>query len=122
MYFVETGLGELSERRQQRPPPRRQPPEPQQRAPAGPPLPPEIQRFLDRVKRSPHDYEAVLLSSILDDRPWYSDHLIGLRPLIYRATEGATDSHDKALAMEKKVIQALQAIHRHHLGNRDYSR
>jgi hypothetical protein len=124
MYFVETGLGE---RRPQRPPPRRQPPEPQQRVSGGLPLPPEIQRFLDRVKRSPHDYEAVLLISILDDKPWYSDPLIGLRPVIYSATktDNPTESHDRALAMEKKVLQALQAIHTQHLRsprNKDYSR
>jgi len=124
MYFVETSLGQLSERRPQRPPARRQPPEPQQRVPEGPPLPPEIQRFLDRVKRSPHDYEAVLLISILSDRPWYSDHLMGLWPLTYSATrtKDPAESNKKALAMQEKVLQTLRAIHTQHLRNKDYSR
>jgi len=113
MYFVETGLGE---ERQPKPPPRRRPPEPQQKAPGEPQLPPEIQRFLDRVKRSPQHYEAVLLTSILDDRPWYSDHLKGLWPLTYSATrtKDPAESNKKALEMQNKVLQTLQAIPRQH--------
>lgn len=82
-----------------------------------PQLPPEIQKFLDRVKRSPQDYEAVLLSSTLHVEPWRSDLLN--RQLVL-AVE-ATDSPEKAQPILEKILQTLQGIQKKHLRDKQFS-
>ena len=82
-----------------------------------PPLPPKIQNFLDRVKRSPQDYEAVLLISAFHVDPWSSDHLMRLIGETF--TEG-TDPFEAAKAIQEKVLQALEAVCKEHLKNNDF--
>jgi hypothetical protein len=84
-----------------------------------PPLPPEIQRFLDRVKGSPHDYEALLLTSTFHVEPWSSDHL---HRLIGSTYSGSVTTIEEAKAIQERVIEALQNIHQQHLTENDFSK
>ena len=76
------------------------------------PLPPKIQKFLDRVKRSPQDYEALLLTVTFHEEPWSSDQL--MRWIGETFTEG-TDPFEAAKATQGKVLQALLDIYKKHL-------
>ena len=82
-----------------------------------PPLPPEIQRFLDRVKRNPQDYEAVLLAGTLHVEPWRSDLL---RRLLVLAVE-AIDP-EKARPILEQTLQTLEAIQKEHVNDAQFSR
>ncbi len=82
-----------------------------------PPPPPEIQRFLDRVKRNPQDYEAVLLVCTIHVEPWRSDLL---KKLLVIAVE-ATDL-DKSGPILDKVLETLEAIQKEHLNDSQFSR
>lgn len=82
-----------------------------------PPLPPEIQQFLDKVKKNPQDYEAVLLISTLHIRPMTSDPLIK----VFGLTHSATNSIEEAEALQEKVVQALAAIQKKHLTDRRFN-
>ena len=82
-----------------------------------PPLPPEIQQFLDRVKKNPQDYEAVLLISILHIQPFTSDPLAKLLGVTF----SATNSFDEAQALQEKAVQALAALQKKHLTDRRFN-
>ena len=82
-----------------------------------PTLPPKIQNFLDRVKRNPQDYEAVLLISVFHEEPFASDQL---RKLMVASLENnAKDPFEEAKAIQARVLQALREIHTRHLWGRD---
>jgi hypothetical protein len=83
-----------------------------------PPLPPKIQSFLDRVKKSPQDYEAVLLIGAFHVVPWLSDQLT--KVFLASAENDATDPIEEAKAIQGKVLQALEAICKEHLKNVDF--
>lgn len=83
-----------------------------------PPLPPKIQSFLDRVKKSPQDYEAVLLIGAFHVEPWLSDQLT--KVFLASAENDATDPIEEAKAIQGKVLQALEAICKEHLKNVDF--
>jgi hypothetical protein len=72
------------------------------------PLPPEIQSFLNRVKKNPQNYEALLITSSFDNlEPLLSDQLTFL---------SIPSEH------EEKVIQTLQAIYKKHLGDSRFNK
>ena len=85
-----------------------------------PPLPLEIQNFLDRVKKIPQDYEAVLLISIFYEDPFSSDQLI--KVLAASFENDAKDTIEEAKAIQEKVLQALQAICKEHLKDSDFKK
>ncbi len=78
-----------------------------------PPLPPKIQSFLDRVKKGPQDYEAVLLIGAFHVEPWLSDQLT--KVFLASAENDATDPIEEAKAIQRKVLQTLEAICKEHL-------
>ena len=82
-----------------------------------PPLPPEIQNFLDRVKRSPQDYEALLLTATFHVEPWSSDQLS--KPLNLTSVY-APDPFEGLRAIQGKVLEALEAICKEHLKDIDF--
>lgn len=86
-----------------------------------PPLPSEIQQFLDRVKRNPQDYEATLLTSTLHVEPWRSDLL---RKLLAAAIQAAGPGIGPGTAgpILDKTIEALKAIQKKHLNDGQFSR
>ena len=69
-----------------------------------PPLPPKVQSFLDRVKRSPQDYEAVILISILHPEPGESE-LLGTALIDIGET---VSSPEEIKPMMEKVVQELK--------------
>ena len=73
-----------------------------------PPLPPKIQNFLDRVKKNPQDYEAVLLTATFHVEPFPSDQL--RKVLVASMDNDAKDQIEEAKAIQEKVLQALVAI------------
>jgi hypothetical protein len=75
------------------------------------PLPREIQDFLERVKKNPQDYEAVLLTATLHVEPWRSDTLTKL----LGATHSEARSWDEAQEILGKILQTLEDIHKKHL-------
>ena len=83
-----------------------------------PALLPKIQNFLDRVKRSPQDYEAVLLISAFHVEPFSSDQLG--KVLAASLENDAKDPLEEAKAIQEKVLQALEAICKEHLKNIDF--
>ncbi len=83
-----------------------------------PPLPPEIQNFLDRVKRSPQDYEAVLLIVAFHEEPWVSDQLT--KVFLASFENDAKDPFEEAKAIQGKVLETLEAICKEHLKNIDF--
>jgi hypothetical protein len=78
-----------------------------------PPLPPKIQNFLDRVKKNPQDYEAVLLTATFHVEPFPSDQL--RKVLVASMDNDAKDPIEEAKAIQEKVLQALVAICKEHL-------
>ena len=78
-----------------------------------PPLPHKIQNFLDRVKKSPQNYESVLLISAFHLKPFVSDHLV--KVLAASFANDAKDPIEEAKAIQKKVLQALEVIYKKHL-------
>jgi hypothetical protein len=82
-----------------------------------PPLPPEIQQFLDRVKKNPPDYEAVLLTATLHVEPWRSDVLTKM----LGAAHSGAKSFDEAQVILEKILQTLEAIQKKHLTDRRFS-
>ncbi len=82
-----------------------------------PPLPSEVQQFLDRVKRTPQDYEAVLLACTLHVDPWRSDLLKKLLVMAVEAT-----GLDKGQSVLERILQALEAIQKEHLKDGQFSR
>lgn len=82
------------------------------------PLPREIQDFLERVKKNPRDYEAVLLTATLHMEPWRSDLLITQITSVY----SAADSIDEAQPMLEKILQTLEGIQKKHLRDKQFSR
>ena len=84
-----------------------------------PPLPPEIQQFLARVKKNPRDYEAVLLIAALHVEPWSTDHF---RRLIGSTYSGSVTTIEEAKAVQDRVIEALQDIHQQHLTDNDFNK
>lgn len=84
-----------------------------------PPLPNEIQKFLDRVKKSPQDYEAVLLISAFHVEPFLSDQLIKIFGLSHE-TATSKDPIEEAKAVQGKVLLALEAICKEHLKDNDF--
>jgi hypothetical protein len=82
-----------------------------------PPLPREIQDFLERVKKNPQDYEAVLLTATLHMEPWRSDLLSRLLGIAL----SATNSIDEAQPMLEKILQTLEDIQKKHLRNNQFS-
>lgn len=82
-----------------------------------PAFPQEIQRFLDRVKRNPQDYEATLLIAAFHVEPYRSDLL---RRLLVVAME-ATDP-EKAGPILDKVLEELNTIQNEHLKDAQFSR
>jgi hypothetical protein len=85
--------------------------------PLGEPLPTEIQRFLDRVKRNPQDYEAVLLASTLHVEPWRSDLFKRLLVVAMESTDP-----EKARTILEKTLQTLQTIQQEHLSDSQFGR
>src|SRR4029077_10274162 len=83
-----------------------------------PPVPPKIQNFLDRVKSSPQDYEAVLLISAFHVEPFSSDQLG--KVLAASLENDAKDPFEEAKAIQGKVLQAMEAICKEHLKNIDF--
>jgi hypothetical protein len=77
-----------------------------------PPLQPKIQNFLDRVKRNPQDYEALLLTVTFHVEPFPSDQL---RKVLVASMEN--DPIEEAKAIQEKVLQDLVAICKEHLKN-----
>jgi hypothetical protein len=78
-----------------------------------PPLQPKIQNFLDRVKKNPQDYEAVLLTATFHVEPFPSDQL--RKVLVASMENDAKDPIEEAKAIQEKVLQALVAICKEHL-------
>jgi hypothetical protein len=83
-----------------------------------PSVPPKIQNFLDRVKSSPQDYEAVLLISAFHVEPFSSDQLG--KVLAASLENDAKDPFEEAKAIQGKVLQAMEAICKEHLKNIDF--
>lgn len=77
-----------------------------------PPLPHKIQNFLDRIKKSPQNYESVLLISAFHVEPFVSDHLV--KVLAASFANDAKDPIEEAKAIQKKVLQALEVIYKKH--------
>ena len=71
-----------------------------------PDLPHEIQQFLARVRKSPKEYEAILLTSIFHIDPWSNDQF---RCLWVPLEDDLTDDQ------KGKILQNLQTIHKKHL-------
>ena len=84
-----------------------------------PSLPPEIQQFLDRVKKNPQDYEAVLLTVTFHVEPWASDHL---HRLIGSTYSGSASTIEEAKAIQDRVLQALQDIQQQHLTDNAFNK
>ena len=84
-----------------------------------PQLPPRIRKFLARVKRSPKDHEALLLTITFYEEPWSSDHLMRL---IGETFTEVTDPFEAAKAIQGEVLQALQAICKKHLKDSDFKK
>lgn len=85
-----------------------------------PPLPPEIQKFLARVKGNPQNYEAVLLIIHFHEEPFISDQL---RRVFSASFENdAKDPLEEAKAIQGAVTQALEGIYKKHLGDNRFSR
>jgi hypothetical protein len=82
-----------------------------------PPLLPAIQNFLDRVKRNPQDYEAVLLISIFHEEPFASDPF--RKVMVASFENNAKAPIEEAIAIQGRVLQALREIHTRHLWGRD---
>ncbi len=85
-----------------------------------PPLPPKIQSFLNRVKRSPQDYEAVLLIGAFHVEPWSSDQL--KTAFLASFENDAKDPIEEAKAIQGKALQVLEAICKEHLKNIDFKK
>ncbi len=83
-----------------------------------PPLPPKIQSFLDRVKRSPQDYEALLLMSVFHVEPWISDQLFRMIGDTFVDTD--SKPFDDAEARRDRVVQVLQSIQKKHLRHKHF--
>jgi hypothetical protein len=85
-----------------------------------PPLPPKIQSFLDRVKRNPHDYEALLLTVTFHVEPFPSDQL--RKVLVASLENNAKDPFEEGKAIQAKVLQELVAICKEHLKDNGFSK
>jgi len=83
------------------------------------PLPPEIQKFLERVKRNPHDYEAVLLITRFHEEPFISDQL--RRTFLASFENEAKDPFEEAKAIQGNVTQTLEGIYQKHLRDTRFS-
>ena len=68
----------------------------------GPTFPPEIQKFLERVKKRPQDYEAVLLISAFHLEPFSSVQL--QKVMVASLENDAKDLFEEAKAIQEKVI------------------
>lgn len=85
-----------------------------------PTFPPEIQKFLERVKKRPQDYEAVLLISAFHVEPFSS---IQLQKVLAASFENdAKDPLEEAKAIQEKVLQALEVIYKEHLKDNDFGK
>ena len=85
-----------------------------------PPLPPKIQNFLDRVKRNPQDYEALLLTVTFHVEPFLSDQL--RKVLVASLENNAKDPFEEGKAIQAKVVQELVAICKEHLKDNGFSK
>lgn len=85
-----------------------------------PPLPPKIQSFLDRVKRNPQDYEALLLTVTFHVEPFPSDQL--RKVLVASLENNAKDPFEEGKAIQAKVVQELVAICKEHLKDNGFSK
>ena len=85
-----------------------------------PPLPPKIQNFLDRVKRNPQDYEALLLTVTFHVEPFPSDQL--RKVLVASLENNAKDPFEEGKAIQAKVLQELVAICKEHLKDNGFSK
>ena len=83
-----------------------------------PPLPPKIQNFLDRVKKNPQDYEALLLTVTFHVEPFLSDQL--RKVLVASMDNNAKDPIEEAKAIQERVLQELVAICKEHLKDDDF--
>ena len=83
-----------------------------------PPLPPKIQNFLDRVKKNPQDYEALLLTVTFHVEPFPSDQL--RKVLVASMDNNAKDPIEEAKAIQERVLQELVAICKEHLKDDDF--
>lgn len=85
-----------------------------------PTFPPEIQKFLERVKKRPQDYDAVLLISAFHVEPFSS---IQLQKVLAASFENdAKDPLEEAKAIQEKVLQALEVIYKEHLKDNDFGK
>jgi len=85
-----------------------------------PPLPHEIQSFLDRVMKSPQNYESVLLISAFHVEPFSS---VQLQKVLAASFENdAKDPIEKARAIQEKVLQSLEIIYKEHLKDNDFGK
>ena len=85
-----------------------------------PPLPPKIQNFLDRVKKNPQDYEALLLTATFHVEPFPSDQL--RKVLVASLENDAKDPWEEGKAIQEKVLQELAAICKEHLKDNAFSK
>ena len=84
----------------------------------GPTFPPEIQKFLERVRKRPQDYEAVLLISAFHLEPFSS---VQLQKVMAASFENdGKDTIEEAKAIQGRVIQALEVICKEHLKDHDF--
>ena len=85
-----------------------------------PTFPLEIQKFLERVKKRPLDYEAVLLISAFHVEPFSS---VQLQKVLAASFENdAKDPLEEAKAIQEKVLQALEFIYKEHLKDNDFGK
>ena len=85
-----------------------------------PAFPPEIQKFLERVKKRPQDYEAVLLISAFHVEPFSS---VQLQKVLAASFENdAKDPLEEAKAIQEKALQALEVIYKEHLKDNDFGK
>ena len=85
-----------------------------------PQLQPAIQNFLDRVRKNPQDYEALLLTVTFHVEPFASDQL---RKVLAASMENdAKDPFEEAKAIQEKVLQELVAICKEHLKDNAFSK
>lgn len=85
-----------------------------------PPLPQEIKKFLERVKKRPEDYDAVLLIIHFHVEPFASDQL--RKAFMASFENDARDPLEEAKAIQERVTQELEGIYNQHLRDTRFSR
>lgn len=83
-----------------------------------PTFPSEIQKFLERVKKRPQDYEVVLLISAFHLEPFSSVQL--QKVMVASFENDAKDTIEEAKAIQGRVIGALEVICKEHLKDNDF--